>query len=282
MKCRMKTSSAFTLIEPSRWHGHLAHDSRPVRTCHPQAFTLIELLVVISIIAILSLITLPSMVNMFRANADAQAYNMFTVQLAAARAHAVRTSNYVLVHVQQVDPNNPPPGMKDRFFAVVMERNSATGNFKSAPGFAPMMLPGSIAFGKVTPPFALPNSGADRWEHAVEDPTNFENFTTFSIIFSPSGTLVPKINGVVVDYDSSDPVFNAATPATRIWDYNKVCNKPNAGSSDYGAGVSVVALFDWAEAKATATYDRYVYMNYQSGGQYIAINAYTGQPFRRR
>ena len=51
---------------------------------------MVELIVVIGVIVLLASISLPSIATLFTSGSEAQAYNLFQAQLAAARALAVR------------------------------------------------------------------------------------------------------------------------------------------------------------------------------------------------
>lgn len=98
------------------------------RTRRPTAapargFTLAELLVVITIISLLGTMIIPSIIGMFKAGAESQAYAMFAAQLSSARELAKRNSCYVCVHVQQAAPDTVTGANKGKFISAVMVRN---------------------------------------------------------------------------------------------------------------------------------------------------------------
>jgi prepilin-type N-terminal cleavage/methylation domain-containing protein len=76
------------------------------RRREPRAFTLAELLVVIGVIAILGTLTVISVQRISRDTRTATATNTVTNALAAARAHAIKTNNLVMVVFRPVwNPN---------------------------------------------------------------------------------------------------------------------------------------------------------------------------------
>ena len=66
-------------------------------------FTLLEMMVVIGLVSMMVAMSLPSVVALFDAGADAQAYNLITAQLTAARAQAVVGNTYSGIHIQLAD-----------------------------------------------------------------------------------------------------------------------------------------------------------------------------------
>lgn len=76
------------------------------RRTTPRAFTLAELLVVIGVIAVLGTLTVISVQRISRDTRTATATNTVTNALAAARAHAIKTNNLVMVVFRPVwNPN---------------------------------------------------------------------------------------------------------------------------------------------------------------------------------
>jgi Tfp pilus assembly protein FimT len=78
------------------------------------------MLVVISMIALIAGITLPSIVRLFRAGAEEQAYNILAAQLTSARALAVREGTYAGVHIQRADATDELYDQRICYAAVVV------------------------------------------------------------------------------------------------------------------------------------------------------------------
>ncbi|MEI7836226.1 MAG: prepilin-type N-terminal cleavage/methylation domain-containing protein, partial [Planctomycetota bacterium] len=92
---------------------------RPNHAVRPRgAFTLVEMIVTICVIALLTSIAMPALVQLFRSGADAQAYNIVSVELTNARSNALQKGVYSGVHFQSGDAK---PGYEQTFFAAVVD-----------------------------------------------------------------------------------------------------------------------------------------------------------------
>lgn len=242
-------------------------------------FTLLELLVVITLIGLLGATIFPSVVGMFSSGADSQAYNMLSASLAVARARAIQTSNYVLVHVQMADKGASGGRLAGKTFMSVMEldKNNPTPMFILAPGFEMLQLPGSIAMGEVTSTYLTAGQSNSYDGSKLDgDPTDAGtgigtagNFTCFSIVFSPSGTVVAKVNDNPIAFDVSKDLFTSGKSAF-LW---------KAPTPDEN-GVSGVVLFDYSKFGPGDGNQRAAML--PLNGWRVPINVYTGQLFPRK
>ena len=231
-------------------------------------FTLVELIVVITIIALILGITLPSIVGLFSAGADAQAYNTLLGQLAAARAYAMQNGVRAGVLVKMADA----PGLTNTCWSAVVAQDPNNGLFYLAKGFAPRRFPGTIAFGQVSKPYI---TNANTFMALSDDPIQANylgNFTTFTILFSPTGTLdrLMLSNPYSVQFDPNDPMF----ASLNLWKY-----------PSQAPAVNAVALFDYARLKplntnaGTDINSRAHYLDINA--QFLPVNAYTGELLSR-
>jgi prepilin-type N-terminal cleavage/methylation domain-containing protein len=235
---------------------------------HPgrSAFTLIELLVVISIILLLATVALPSIVKLFTAGSESQAFNILAAQVLAARAQAIQKSTYAAVHIQRADPNSPSnsPGA----YAAVMIL-APNGLFHLAPGYQPRRMPGMIAFGELSDDFVDFDTGMYNFIGGTAD-----DFTSLTIVFAANGSIVRDVNGGPVVFDD-DKLFNNMVH-TFLWDRN-IANgsgdPATAGPPEYGVGALVMFEYDrFAQALGLDEF-------FQTNGRLIPLNLHTGQMF---
>ncbi len=280
--------------------SQINYDSRRFK----KAFTLIELLVVIAIIVLVTGAVLPSVLKVFSAGADAQAYNLLSAQLTAARALAITEGQYAGVHVQLAAADSRQAG--NCYLSVVQYVDINANNaydpnwrFRVADGFTPRRAPGGFAFGQLNPlndgtGGEVVSSSDDRFNpDALDDtsgaPSNLDDFTTFTILFSPSGDLSKTVNGGPIFFDETrdsndreNNVFdNFTNPggATYLWD-PVVANFPSGAGE---GSATAVTMFNYGEfSKITGPNINVGRANYLNGDRrFIAVNVYTGQLFRR-
>jgi len=238
------------------------------------AFTLIELLVVLGIILLVIGTAAPSVVNLFGAGADSQAYNILAAQLTGARAVAIRRATYAAVHCQLADLG----GMEDRCYVAILwdDPGTAAHEFSLAPDHMPRELPGGMAFGQITDSFVAPDGSYPYDEFDAPDESELRDFTRFTIVFSPTGSVVKRVAGGPVAFSDGpgDIFFPGAATSAGLW------RTPNQLQDQ--SGVTAVALFNYAEARS-ALPNAAGYLNRQAPPpQWILINMCTGQLFARQ
>lgn len=245
------------------------HEKQFARHHHAMpAFTLIELLVTISIIALVLGIAGPSTIKLFSTNADTQAYNMFSTQMALARAQAIESANYVGLHSQITDSSSSHPyvsanKLSDKCVLAIVAWDEGHNAFDLKPSEQPQVVPGSMAFGQIfgTGTGATVNSSSD---YSVTS-SNLEKFTTFTILFNPDGEITKTAAGSNIKFLNSSALFDGDSS---IW---------SVPTEEQGA--TCVTMFDYLTLKSKGSTGYNTYLN--ETGQFIAANVYTGRLFKR-
>jgi len=227
------------------------------------------MLIVLAVISMVAAIALPGIVGLFDSGAEEQAYNHLAALLTAARAVAIRNSTYAGVHVQMSEVAD----MEDVCYAAIVWDDPATDNHQLSlvKGYEPRKIPGRVAFGEISGTFVEPSSGNYR---LFSGQGSLDNFTTFSIIFSPSGAVVKEIDDNELTYmlPADEPAFREVAGAgTRLWD--RPPNEP---------GVMAVVLFNYVELDAVRNDSTRVREYLNEHGQFLSVNIYTGQLFKRK
>lgn len=232
--------------------------SAPGGGCGRFAFTLVELMIVITIIILVITAATPSIMRIFTAGSDAQAYNVLVAQLTAARALAIRKATHAGVHVQIAD--NPRLSGKC-FSAVVWDDPTTDAHLFSIPSdYFPRRIPGGMAFSQI------PRDSSDPPE----------DYTNFTIVFSPTGAAVKYVYGEEINFDGDavrNPAFAAAAGSFK-WLWNVPWNDPDDPSDQ--AGAVAVSIFNYSEAMSSSNFGAYVAANQSPP---IPLNYYTGQLF---
>jgi Tfp pilus assembly protein FimT len=223
------------------------------------------MLVVLFIIGLMAAVVLPSIVGLFTAGSDAQAYNLLAGQLAAARMVAIQNHTYAGVHVQLVDTGGTyNKKLTNTFFSAIVwdDPNTADSYFTLAEGFTPQKLPGSMAFGRVVLSFVLVGT----YSPIVD--TQKKLFTSLTFVFAPNGQLE---NGKIITFDGTTAGFADPNSRAYLW------NPSDANTSLYNVRLSVKAtvLFDYAKflAAPSPTAKRNYLIKY---GQIVVVDLYTG------
>jgi prepilin-type N-terminal cleavage/methylation domain-containing protein len=238
-----------------------------------EAFTVIEMVVVIAIIGLLAAIVVPSAVALFSAGAEQQALNIVSTQLMAARAEAIRSSTYCAVHFQPVDPDAPGmAGLEGVSFSAVMwidPGDPAAERFTLHPNYTPRRLPGLVAIGQVDPNENFLDAAG---EYRELDGALLEDFTTSTVVFSPTGQLVRQVpfgdDGSIL-FNTGDPAFSGDG---RIWDA-ELANDGTSGEGELGQYALTVA--DLAVLLPATAEQRARVLN--ESGIFLPISPVTGQ-----
>jgi len=233
------------------------------------AFTLMEMMVVIGLVALVAALALPSVMALIDAGADIQSYNLMAAQLTAARARAIQDHAYTGIHVQWADARSGGEWirgekMRNVSFCAMVQRKRLVnqGPERFVLIGDPIRVPGSISFGK-----------PDDAEIATP-----RNFTTLTVVFSPTGAAVQRIPGDdIVIFDPMDRAFaqgnvggvDDPTGSTQLWDINNA-----AGDQP----VTALRMFDVADYLLASNKGQYLEKNVQI----LALNIHTGQLMRRR
>jgi prepilin-type N-terminal cleavage/methylation domain-containing protein len=281
----------------------------------PRGFTLLEMMVVIGLVALMASMALPSVIALFNSGADAQAYNLISAQLTAARAKAVLSNTYAGVHFQladalngTADPLRSPaellrPELAGVCFTGLIIYDSGKRCFDIMPGSAPQRIPGNIAFGYASQVVTGTNrqGQACYLDATIGDNAsspfegmagNVTKFTTFSVIFNPLGAVTRFANGDPIHFNDQVPdttagqseVFvDAATTdvvrygSKRLWNMTAATDVANNYVQDrYGA--TAITMFDIVDY--TAASDK---MNFlKDNAQLLPLNVYTGQLYQRK
>ena len=184
---------------------------------------------VICLICTLLAATLPSILGFFNAGADAQAHNNLSAQVQAARSLALQTNNYTLVHVQ-------PSARTDNAgtcYTAIMAYDPANKVFNLAVGYAPMRVPGGMAFGELSGTFVSVGAYQNLGSQAQVD-----NFASFSIILSPAGNVVTTVDGLNPAFNTGHPIFDSSNTDAYLW-----------ASPASEAGVTAVTLFRYNDLR---------------------------------
>lgn len=255
---------------------------RAARHATGAGFTLMEMMVVIGLVALVASLALPSIIAMYNAGADSQAYNLMAAQLTSARALAIRESTYAGVHVQLADAENPDgtllrPKLEHVCFSASVLYDRWDENNPLVWSFGlygePQRVPGNIAFGKLCDEGNFRTITGSTYSNGASDPTVF---TTFTVVFSPSGSAVRRVEGTqdgYVVFSNDDPVFREdpnqeLTGSVQLWRLANAQNQPP---------VTAMTLFDIG--KYIAASNPISYLN--NNGQFLPLNVHTGQLFTR-
>ncbi len=282
-----------------------------------RGFTLLEMMVVIGLVALLASMALPSVIALFNAGADAQAYNLVSAQFTAARARAVVSSTYAGVHVQladalndTADPLRPPdallrPELTGVCFSGLIVYDSEKRWFDLIPGMTPVRIPGSFAFGYASKEVTGTNrSGAqcrldatiskdDASSLFVGDTMgvadNIPKFTTFSVVFNSLGAVTRFVNGDPIHFNDQIPDPDKTKGQSEIFTDASATDVARYGSrrlwrlanTDYVQdryGATAITMFDIAEYASASS--RVTYLN--ENAQLLPLNIYTGQLYERK
>ena len=247
--------------------------ARSRREPRRRGFTLMELLVVIGVIALVAAIVVPSVTSVFTAGSDAQAFNLMVGQLSATRSRAVQRGTFAALHVQLADPA-AHPDLKGTCYTSVFDYNHTDKHFVPT-GYLPRRMPGRMAFGEISPTSLDPSTGNFR-TGVMNTDAGLSDFTSFSVVFSASGTAVMAMADVGnVKFQTTNDLFAGGNK--KLWDGN-IANDSGAGERP----ITAMTLFDSSEVEKVLNNgaDPATYLN--NNKQLLPINVHTGQFFPRQ
>ena len=262
----------------SRQPGSLAASARPAR----DGFTLVELLLVVSIITLLATAILPSVLALFASGSALGARNLISAQLTAARAVAIRYATHAGVHVQLADGD--PNIERACYSAIVWDDPNDTNYylFSLAEGYTPRRIKGSIAMGQPRMNSAPLTDFVDNvsYEYLNLGDNDANDFTTFTIVFSPTGSVVKYVAGSgKIVFDAAGDLFtdDVITGRRRLWDA-VVANDDHGTGIPGEPGTTALVIFDYGEFRRGTGPQRAELLN--RTGRLVATNIYTGQAFK--
>ena len=249
---------------PDLARGHVA--------ASPGGFTLFELLIVVGIIIMVLSVTLPSIISMLSSGSDAQAYNLLSGQLMAARAEAIESETHVAVHLQtshQLAINADDDLATACFSAVtwIDPKNPGASLFTLADGYGSIRMPGTMAFGEISATFVSGSTFQLNATGTAEGLTlgqgGLSDFTALSVVFNPRGEVVRRFNNDVINFHTDI----AGSGVNDLW------LNTNANGEE---GVSSVVLFDYGEVVAlTDAASQMTYLN--KSNDFLFVYTYTGR-----
>jgi prepilin-type N-terminal cleavage/methylation domain-containing protein len=188
--------------------------------------TLIEMTLVIAIAALLITIAVPAVRAVFRSfESEGSAKSMISSALASARAIAAKNQRYAGIRFQKAYHPKGPLEAPQYMIFIMQDPDMMAYGFRAVPGLKPIKLPDSVGVMdlriRTNPnPIYAGDEPIDT-DSKIEQTSELQDTTSFSVIFSPSGKLVIH-NVRVRNRDgypdtasntnvSSDDVFNKKT-----------------------------------------------------------------------
>jgi len=240
-----------------------------------KAFTLVEMITVVGLITIVLTIVLPTISSVTDSTDRSKTANLLPPYVALARTEALKRSEYVGLHI----------GLSDRGSGIRCYMAFVSGQFNGsqiaiqalknsgAVAYPPKALPSPYAFGELSGNFVDGSgnftsvSSGDSDGDGIQDA--LEDFTTFTILFSPIGTMVAK---EPITYIADSTLFGTPAPSNDIlW---KLPQNDHDTTTTSALGATLVDCqilgdktgSDWAS-----------YLN--DNAEFMAFNSYTGEYF---
>ncbi len=199
--------------------NYRVHADTPARTpgtraSAKRAFTMIEMIVVVGLILLLSAVAVPSFVQLFSSGASAQAYNMVSAQLMAARNVAIDRGQYAGLHFQRPDASTGSFRMIRGDYSYFSYCGVVIGTYNvaaksitldMASGYDPKPMPGHMS---------LADLDQSTKTLATNNATDASSFTSGTILFNPSGSLVTR-NTITTSLSTTSAFV--APQTTAIW-----------------------------------------------------------------
>ena len=276
---------------------------RAAGAVRPAGFTLLEMMVVVGLVALMASMALPSIIALFDSGADAQAYNIISAQLTAARAKAVVSSTFDGIHVQFADALDASggllrPELSGVSFSGLIAYDSQNKWFDLMT--APQRIPGKNVFGYASQEVTGTNKAgiACRLDATIGNDESapfvgggnqsgvadkVEKFTTFSVIFNPIGAVTRFVNGDPIHFNEQSQIFSdtsadvAIYGSKRLWRMTTANDAANNYVQDrYGA--TAITMFDITEYASASSKQDYL----KDNAQLLPLNVHTGQLYPRK
>jgi prepilin-type N-terminal cleavage/methylation domain-containing protein len=236
--------------------------------------TLMEMTVVVAIVASLAVIAVPGVRMLFNSMESDGSRAMISAAIASARAMAAEKQEYVGVRFQR-NYNPGDPDKTSQYIIFIIHDPNKTGlanSFRAVDNVKPIKLPDNIG---------VMDMSAIGANSDIDTTDEFNNATTFSIVFSPSGKLIIHDVWVInkdgycdIDPNSSnDNIFNKD-------------EKVNAGEAMfYQDDYSLLGFQNELSRNSFVIYDKVIFdkiavnkrwSDYLSKLVKINLNSYTG------
>ncbi len=275
-------------------------------------FTLVELITVMGLIVLILMIVVPSAATMIRDSGESQSVNILSSNIALARTEALSRSEYVGVHVGLDDRMKDNELVSDRCYAAFVSGNFTDGNtielrtLNDGDGdgdgdgggravYAPTAFPEPFAFGQLsntflnnsaTAPFVF-NTGDyadsendyESYSAKLKRPDILEDFTTFTILFSPQGNIMTEAAKITYPSGGDGMLFgnNPTAAGTLLWK-PPVSDPPEALEDGALHPVLGVTPFNYKTFRYAPSWKDYL----DNNAEFITFNSYTGHSFTRR
>jgi prepilin-type N-terminal cleavage/methylation domain-containing protein len=180
--------------------------------------TLTEMVVVVSIVAVFTVLGLPAIRAFIRSvESEGGAKAMISASLASGRAIAAKEQHYAGVRFQNRYQEDGRGCQYMIFIVHDFDKTGLANGFRAVEGYEPIKLPDSVGV------MDLRINGNEKidLDNEISTTEDFNDTTTFSIVFSPSGKMVihavrvknrdgtPKWPGYLDN--SQDDIFNTKT-----------------------------------------------------------------------
>lgn len=268
------------------------------------AFTLIELLTVMGLVVLILLIVVPSAATMIRDSGESQSVNILSSNIALARTEALSRSEYVGIHVGLDDRMKDSELVSDRCYAAFVSGDfidedtiqlETLNDGDDQAVYAPTAFPEPFAFGELsnkflnnsaTAPFVF-NAGDytdsendyESYSAKLKRPDILEDFTTFTILFSPQGNIMTEAANITYQSGGDGMLFGNSPTATGRLLWKPPVSDPAAALEDGDLHpVLGVAPFNYKTFRYSPSWKDYL----DNNAEFITFNSYTGHSFTRR
>jgi len=170
------------------------------------------------------------------------------------------------------------------------------GGFVVAQGFDPIALHNNMALGQLSGTFlktASPTDPTTSYNPTALDDSGInglKEFMTFTIVFSPKGTIVPTVSGRRIYFGTSNSTspsnpppasYFDSDPTKRLWALATGAGDIYTPATVQGkTGVGALTVFDLTKVEIMSPDARAAYLI--ENAPFLPVNCYTGQLFQRQ